>query len=106
MKFRTTQTKETEIEIPIPSFWKDANCHESIRDYRAILDEKTYCHVWESERRTMIENSDIDLMDSNIIEAHLKWQPVPEDEFMYHYNRALHSLSLNPELITNNNPVL
>jgi len=107
MKFSTTQTAKTEIEIPVPSFYKDKGLHESLIDLIGILDEKTIVKVFESDRRTMVSNWDISLDNGDVVLAHLNWHPITEEEFMYHYNRALHSLSLTPELIVENqNPVL
>jgi len=106
MKFTTTQTAKTEIEIPVPSFYKDHKCSESITDLIGILDEKTIVHIFETEKRTMVSNFDVSLDNGDIVNAFHNWKPITEEEFMYHYNRAVHSLSLTPELIVNNNPVL
>ena len=104
MKFTTTQTAKTEIEIPIPSFYRDTLCSESITDLIGILDENTIIKVFESTRRTCVQNMDIYLGESDIVSAHIHWQPITEDVFLYHHSRALHSMSLTPELttVTNN----
>lgn len=98
MKLETTVTEKYEIEIPTPSFYKDNSCSKSINDMRGILDEKTYCQIWESEARTCVVNADVSMMKSEIVEAFKKWQPISEEEFIAAYDRALHFLSLTPEL--------
>jgi len=98
MKIKTKQTSETIIELVIPAFYKDVQCSESINNMRAILDEKTAVDVWESEGRTCVSNGDVGLYSNNIVDAQLSWKPITEDEFMTAYNRALHSMSLTPEL--------
>jgi hypothetical protein len=98
MKIETTQTNKQEIEIPVPSFYKDAGCSETINHMRGIIDNKTVADVWESPQRTNVSNGDTNLYSSEIVEAFLKWKPVTELEFMTAYNRALHSMSLTPEL--------
>lgn len=99
MKIETTTTVKAEIELPIPSFWKDTYASATISDIVGFLDEKTVCRVWESERRTSVENSNLeDFTYPKISEIMEKWQSVSEEEFLQAYNRALHSMSLTPEL--------
>jgi hypothetical protein len=98
MKIETTKTEKQIIEIPVPSFYKDADCSETISDLMGILDEKTIVKVYESQRRTCVQNFDTSLDSNDIAQAYLNWKPITEDEFFIAYNRALHSLSLTPEL--------
>ena len=104
MKIRTKQTRETDVEIPVPSFYKDGKCSESISDIIAILDQNTIIKVYESERRTCVQNMDLYLGESDIVYASLNWTPITEADFMLAHNSALHSMSLTPELttVTNN----
>ena len=98
MKIETTQTTKQVIDIPVPSFYRDKNCHDSITDLIGILDENTVVKVWESDKRTALINGDLDSLESDIVRAFLNWEPITEEKFFYHHNRALHSLSLTPEL--------
>ena len=98
MKIETTKTEKQIIEIPVPSFYKDGNCSETISDLLGVLDEKTIVRVFESQRRTSVTNFDTSLDTGDIVDAYLKWTPITEDQFFTAYNRALHSLSLTPEL--------
>ena len=100
MKFTTTQTAKTEIEIPVPSYYRDNLCSESTTDLIGILDEKTIIKVYESARRTCVQNMDIYLGESDIVYSSIHWQPITEELFLYHHSRALHSMSLTPTLTT------
>lgn len=106
MKFTTTQTAKTEIEIPVPSFYKDGNCSESITDLIGILDENTIIKVYESTRRTCVQNMDLYLGESDIVYAHIHWTPIAKDVFLYHHSRALHSMLLMQELMTKDSSVI
>lgn len=98
MKFETTTTEKREIEIPVPSFYKDSQCSESINDMIGIIDESTIVRVWESEKRTAVENYDVNLNSNEIVRAFHNYKPITEEQFLTAYNRALNSMSLTPEL--------
>lgn len=100
INLEATQVINRNFQIEIPSYYKNA-C-SSWTDYRAILDEKTYCEVSEGDWRTYVQNCD--LMQNNksqLSEAASSWERITEQEFLTAYNRALHSMSLTPELVNN-----
>lgn len=101
MKFETTQTEKKVIEIPVPSFFRDTICSDKITDMIGLIDSDTVVRVFESERRTSVQNYDSTISGDDLVHAFQKWQPVTEDEFLAVYNRALHSMSLTPELSKN-----
>jgi hypothetical protein len=102
IKVETTQSQKQTIEIPVPSFYKDMGCHQTINDMIGIIDKHTVVKVWESERRTAVENSDIEIKDSDLVIAFNSWKPITEEEFLTAYDRALKSMSLTPELSRRN----
>jgi hypothetical protein len=102
IKVETTQSQKQTIEIPVPSFYKDTSCTESINDMLGLIDKDTFVRVWESQRRTFVENSDIALSESNLVTAFNSWTPITEEEFLTAYDRALKSMSLTPELSMKN----
>jgi len=97
MKITTSLTQTREIEIPVPSFYKDTST--SILDVVGILDEKTVVRVWDNKsERIFIENGIPERMSNEISKAFNLWQMIPEEEFFTHYNNAMESLSLTPKL--------
>lgn len=105
MKFKTTQVKETELDIPIPSFYQDKRYLPKINEMIGILDENTICQVWESEHRTLVENSDKETGATNeIVKAFLNWDKITEEEFLTAYDRAITSMLLTPQIIKDGKP--
>lgn len=96
MKLTTTQTTKTDIEIPVPCFYRDDKT--SLIDIMGILDEKTFVRVWKSERRWSLTNSEVEMWQNELVNAHLNWQPITEEEFMTHYQDVYQKLSLTPKL--------
>lgn len=37
MLFKTTQTKETEIDIPVPSYWREISTNATYIDFALLL---------------------------------------------------------------------
>lgn len=103
MKFKTTQQKETELDIPIPSFYKEPDPHNlRIVQICALLDKFTFCSVWESDKRTCVENRIPDINNIELTNAFLNWERITEEEFLTIYDRAITSMSLTPQLIKEN----
>jgi hypothetical protein len=102
MKIRTTEKKETEIEIPVPSYYKREEYGAT--EFWAILNKRTICNVYESESRTHVTNTEMgnSVVQDNLTKAFLNWDKVEETEFLTHYERALTSMSLTPQLVKGN----
>lgn len=99
MKIETTTTVKHEVELNVPSFWRDEKYLKyGINDVIGLLDEKTVCRVYESQLSIRVSNQDAKDCHSEIVKAFHEWQPITEEEFLQAYNRALHSMSLTPEL--------
>ncbi len=100
MKLKTTVQKENEVDIKVPSFWKEPNPHGlSMNAMIAILNEKTICKISESEDLTQVANMELWLAKNDIINASLNWEEITEQEFLAMYERALTSMSLTPQLV-------
>ena len=97
MKFETTEQVKKTIEVTVPSFYK-TNKHSIWNEYLGILNERTICTVYESERRTAVANYDSDLITNEVTNACQNWDKITELEFINAYQRALRSMSLTPEL--------
>jgi len=100
MKITTSLTQTREIEVPVPSFYKEIIEGSSILNVLGILDEKTVVSVWVyPNNRTAIENSVPDIV-SHVISRAITggWEKITEEEFFTQYNNAMESLSLTPKL--------
>jgi len=100
MKITTSLTQTREIEVPVPSFYKEPSSYEgsSIINVVGILDENTVVNVWHlPNKRISVENS-IPESVSHVIAKAIHWDKITEEEFFTHYNNAMESLSLTPKL--------
>lgn len=98
MKIKTTVIEEKEIDIQIPFFRKD-HTSPCLKLY-AVLDSNTVVTVFQGGDRTSISNDALEeRLNEDIAQAYAKWQPITEDEFFTHFNEAMKSLSLQPQLV-------
>lgn len=93
---QVTHTETREVEIPVPSFWKERI--EVFKCYRAVLDENTFFEILEFPDEIIIRTSEIKENDSRVLEAHAKFDIISEEDFFAAYNRIYESLRLTPAL--------
>ena len=96
------KTQEEELQIEVPSFWRNRATNEKIFEYIAILDEKTCCKVTMWDDYVVIKNcthTHIDLADLGRKSHFCNYQPVTETEFISIYSEALEAASLTPRLV-------
>lgn len=94
MQLVSTETKERTVNIPVPSFWKDAK-HE---DYIAVINEQTAISLFQLNDTTIIRHNPPKSNTNEIVKAVENWNPITEGEFMSTYSAALKSISLEPVL--------
>lgn len=102
MKLKTKVTKETEVDIEIPFFRKDAE--SSGLSYLAVIEETHVVTFYDNEQsgHTIVTTSPQWVKESDILHAYYNWKPVSEEEFLTAHENALKSLSLKPMLSDSN----
>jgi hypothetical protein len=93
MTIQITKTETKDIEVPVPSFWKNDTA------YTAVVDNKTAINLYADNDYTAIQHGTIEELKSFIAIAHNSFDLCTETEFMEAYNKTLKSLSLQPELV-------
>ena len=99
------KTQEEELQIEVPSFWRNKATTENIWEYIAVLDENTACKLTMWDDYIVIKNCTtkyMDLADLGRKFHSCNYQPVTEEEFLSIYSEALDGLSLTPKLVENN----
>lgn len=96
MKLKTRQTTETEIEIPVPSFYKS----KSSNDYIGILDEQTIISFYIAPDFSLIKNGKPLVLDNELVSAFLNYDKIDELEFCTKHIEILESFSLEPKLVS------
>lgn len=96
----TIEKKETttqEVEIPIPSFWRNAG----ETSYVGLLDEKTVVEIISDEYEKTIRNFDNSRWSAGkdrVGIAHSMFHSCTETEFLDKYSEVEQSMSLHPKL--------
>ena len=102
MTITTTKSVETQVEITVPSFWKNF-ASRSWGEYIAIIDENTAVHIYTLDEFSSVSigtPKDLEnrLSDLNKKSSICDYHPVSEEQFMAAYDDAWHSLNLRPVL--------
>lgn len=98
IKTQVTHKEEREVEIPIPSFWKNEDGDE----FKALLDDKTFMQInfYRSIDTVMIQNGDAENYKRTIASTHTNFLVISEEEFMSAYKDARFKTDLEPMLIS------
>ena len=94
MKLRTNLPVETEVNIPVPSFYKEDNA------YVGILDEQTIICFFIGMEVSIIKNGKPSILGNELISAFLTYDKIDELEFCTKHIEALQSFSLEPKLVS------
>jgi hypothetical protein len=99
IKTQVTHKEEREVEIPIPSFWKEVTILPTII---GILDEHTMYEVWTCDDSSTLKSMDLKSIPAEIRLNKLSGDFVPatEEEFMSAYKDARFKTDLEPMLIS------
>lgn len=100
MKLTITKThkEEREIEIPVPSFWR-----EPVSAYtcvRGLVNDHTLYEVLELNDATFLESRDAKNDNGKISDAYERWTPITEEEFMSIYKTARFKTDLTPQILS------
>ena len=101
MLLKTSTTKEIEIDVPIPSFFRQNGYH------RAILSETDYRQIFDLAGRVSVSMDDINSLGNkrDIVESFEYWEKISEEEFYQKWQSVLASMSLSPVLVETENDI-
>jgi hypothetical protein len=97
MKLIVKETTQTEVELPIPVFFR--NYDET--EYIGVLDENTVVTIIDQKGYTSIQNCEMWLKKNDIAKAWnsgKEWQGCREFEFLEKYDQVVEKMSLHPIL--------
>ena len=89
MLFKTTQTKETEIDIPVPSYWREISSNPT---YIAVINKEKVLDVYHTGEYSVVSKSTVHFKEDAIVRAYLNWIPITEEEFTMNLNIALYNI--------------
>lgn len=97
------KTKEEEVHIEVPSFWRNA-AFRNIINCIGIIDHNTVCEIYMEENHVRITNSipsECQGTLNGLANRHSweNFQPMTEQSFLSIYAEALEAASLAPRLI-------
>lgn len=94
MKLKITKETETEVEIPVPCFFRS----KDEQNYVGFLDEKTVVTLYKSGDLTIVKNTTPQYAERDIKEAWSTYHGCTEFEFLEKYDEVIESMSLHPKL--------
>lgn len=101
MTIKTTTTKETELEIQLPIFWKYIDPIIKATEYLGVINNDLVISFYKNGSLEQLSHSGLDLRKSQISTAYHNWQQISKEEFMDAHDQILKGLALLPELFDN-----
>lgn len=104
MQIKTNVTTERVANVNIPSFWMYESSSGSIREYIAVLDEKTAVKLFTSDNYSHVAHTTPGGASKEIVDASDGlggMKPIGEEQFLAAHRETLRSLSLDPVLVDN-----
>jgi hypothetical protein len=89
MLFKTTQTKETEIDIPVPSYWREISTHPT---YIAVTAKENVVEAYHTDSYSVVSKSTVAIRKDAIVNAYLNWMPITEEEFIKNLYIAINNI--------------
>jgi hypothetical protein len=94
MKIKTyiTTTKEVEVDLEFPAFFKNPSCNQ----YIAVFDESDILKVWDSEKFSSIDQGTLeaDYLKKEVIAAFQTWNVITREEFEIVYHKVMKLFAL------------